>query len=85
MSYDPDYVTYSGRLGKDQPHPIFRERRTALFRAEKEIRTIQEMGVKAKIWQPLPTHRDSGHIHIVALITPAQLKKSFPTEYEGVG
>ena len=56
-----------------------------MFRAEKEIRTIQEMGVKAKIWQPLPTHRDSGHIHIVAFITPAQLKKLFPTEYEGVG
>lgn len=84
ISYDSDYMTYLGRLRGNQPHPIFRKRRTALLHAQLEIRAIEKMGVSARIWQPLPAHRDSGHIHIVALVAPAELKKLFPTEYEGV-
>lgn len=83
VSYDPACGTYLGRLRKDQPHPFFKNRATALLHAEKEIHAIERMGFKAKIWHPLPAHRDSGHIHIVALIRPAQLKRLFPTEYHG--
>ncbi len=82
ISYDSDYVTYLGRLGKDQPHPVVEDRRKALLRAEREIRTIQKIGIEARIWRPLLVHRDSGHIHIVALVTPAQLRRLFPSEHE---
>lgn len=84
FSYDPDYVTYLGKLGRDQPHPIFKSRKNAITLARREINAIQRMGVEAKIWRPLPIHQDSGHIHIVALIEPKQLRHLFPTEYEGL-
>lgn len=83
ISYDPAYGTYLGRLRKNQSHPFFKDRATALPKAAKEIHTIERMGFKAKIWVPLPAHRDSGHIHIVALIKPSQLRRLFPTEYYG--
>lgn len=83
VSYDPAYGTYLGRLRKNQPHPFFKDRVTALLRAEKEIHMIERMGLKAKIWMPLPAHHDSGHIHMVALIKPSQLRRLFPTEYSG--
>ena len=52
-----------------------------MLRVEKELRAIRRLGIKAKIWWPLPNHRNSGHIHIVALIKPSQLRRLFPTEY----
>ena len=83
FSYDPDYVTYVGRLGKAQRHPVFKSRRTAVAHAEREISAIRKMGFDARIWSPLPDHGDSGHVHIVALVEGSRLRRFFPTEYWG--
>jgi hypothetical protein len=80
VSYDPEYETYLGRLDKEQPHPVFKSRKTAVRHARREIGSIQKMGFKAKVWSPLPMHRDSSHIHIVVLITSKELQRRFPTE-----
>ena len=40
----------------------------------------QRSGTAAKIWGPLPSHADSGHIQIAALATYHQVRKFFPSE-----
>ena len=80
VSYDPDYETYFGRLGKGQRHPEFRGRKSALRYAMGELRKIEALGFQAKIWGPLPRHADSGHIHIVVLATYRQVRRAFPSE-----
>ena len=80
VSYDLDYETYFGRLGRKQRHPEFRTRKSAMKYAMREVRTIEGMGLPAKIWGPLPHHADSGHIHIVVLATYRQVRKIFPSE-----
>ena len=80
VSYDPDYETYFGRLGRKQRHPEFRTRRSAMRYAMREVRTIEGMGLPARIWGPLPRHADSGHIHVAVLTTYSQVRKLFPSE-----
>ncbi len=80
VSYTRGYETYLGRLNRRQPHPVFGRKEEALEFAQKEIMKIESMGVKAKIWAPLPRHKDSGHIHIVALTSQRKLARLFPTE-----
>ena len=80
VSYDPNYETYFGRLGRGQRHPAFRKRESALRYAMKEVRTLEEMGLSARIWGPLPRHADSRHIHIAALATYRKVRRLFPSE-----
>lgn len=80
VSYDPDYWSYTGRLGKNQSKRVYKNRNEARSHAEREIDSIQKLGINAKIWKPLLAHRNSGHIHIVALVTPSQFRKFFPME-----
>ena len=80
VSYDPEYETYFGRLGRGQRHPQFRNRKSAMRYAMREVRTIEEMGFPAKIWCPLPRHADSGHIHVAVLATRSHVRKLFPSE-----
>ena len=80
MSYDQDYETYFGRLGRRQRQPEFRTRKSAMRHAIREVRTIEGMGFPARVWGPLPRHADSGHIHIVVLATYSQVRKAFPSE-----
>ena len=80
MSYDPDYETYFGRLGRRQRHPVFRSQKQALRYATRELHAIEALGFPAKIWGPLPRHADSGHIHIVVLATYGQVRNAFPSE-----
>jgi hypothetical protein len=80
VSYDPDYETYFGRLGKRQRHPAFQSRKSALRYATRELHVIEALGFPAKIWRPLPHHSDSGHIHIAALVTYRQVRRLFPSE-----
>jgi hypothetical protein len=80
VSYDPEYETYFGRLGRRQRHPAVRSRKSALAYAMRELNAVEALGLPAKIWGPLPHHADSGHIHIVALATYRQVKRLFPSE-----
>ena len=80
MSYDPDYETYFGRLGRKQHHPEFRTRKSAIRYDMREVRTLEGMGRPARIWGPLPRHTDSGHIHVAVLTTHSQFRKLFPSE-----
>jgi hypothetical protein len=81
VTYDDDeFETYLGRLGRRQRHPEFRTRKSALKYAARELRTISDMGLPAKIWAPLPSHADSGHIHIVVLATYRKVRRLFPSE-----
>ncbi len=80
VSYDWNYLTYLGRLGRKQRHPNFRKRETALKYANKEIEALSRLEIKAKIWSPIPSHLNTGHVHIVALIEPNQLRRLFPSE-----
>ena len=80
MSYDLDYETYFGRLGRGQRHPEFRGRKAALRYAMGELRKIEALGFQAKIWVPLPCHAEGGHIHIVVLATYLQVSRAFPSE-----
>ena len=80
VSYDPDYETYFGLLGRKQRHPEFRTRKPAMRYAMREVRTIEGMGLPARIWGPLPRHADSGHIHVAVLATHSQVRKLFPSE-----
>jgi len=80
VSYDPEYETYFGRLGRRQGHPAFRNRKSALRHALRELHAIEALGFHAKVWGPLPHHSDSGHIHIVALATYRQVRRLFPSE-----
>ena len=80
VSYDPDYETYFGRLGRKQRHPEFRTRKSAMRYSLMEVRTIEGMGFPARIWGPLPRHADSGHIHIAVLATYRQVRRLFPSE-----
>jgi len=80
VSYDPDYETYFGRLGRRKRHPAFRSRKSALAYAMRELHAVEALGLPAKIWGPLPHHADSGHIHIAALATYRQVRRLFPCE-----
>ena len=80
VSYDPQYETYFGRLGRRQKHPAFRKRESAMRYATMEVRTLEGMGLPAKIWGPLPRHADSGHIHIAVLATYYKVRRIFPSE-----
>ena len=40
--------------------------------AEKDIRTLNRMGFRAKVWAPLPQHKTSGHVHVSVLCTQEQ-------------
>jgi hypothetical protein len=46
-----------------------------LKEAEEDIRTLNRIGFKAKIWAPLPQHKKSGHIHVVVLCNQEQLSE----------
>jgi len=41
-------------------------------KSEEFIKELQKYGFKAKVHAPLPEHKNSGHIHIVALTTLRQ-------------
>jgi hypothetical protein len=80
VSYDDDYETYSGRLSRSQRHPILQTREEALRAARREIQSIEKLGFEARIWAPLHRHKDSGHVHVVALLKRSQVRRFFPTE-----
>ena len=81
VSYDPDYETYFDRLGRKQCYPELRTLRSAMRYAMREARTIEGMGLPARIWGPLPRHADSGHIHIAVLAARSgQVKSGRPRD-----
>jgi len=44
-------------------------------KAEAFIRRIErESDYKAKIWRPLPQHKNSGHVHVVVLCKPKEIE-----------
>ena len=50
-------------------------KRSAVQRAKRVIRRLKrQYGIPAKIYAPLPEHANSGHVHVLALISRNGLK-----------
>jgi hypothetical protein len=62
MSKSKRWHKWSCRFGKNRTKE-----------AEDDIRKLQNIGFKAKVWSVLPQHKTSEHVHVSVLCTSKQL------------